>query len=144
MPLTRLQKQDYPLLAASMTDSSWTVACFCAQWCGACRNWFEPFKTLSEKYPDLNFIWIDIEDHADLLDTLEIDNFPCLLIQYGDIVNFFGAIHPDIKVAERLLLNHQSSRLEEMKGWVLASKDRIQWQEEANLRKLFRQAVQSA
>ena len=142
MPFTRLQQQDYRLFAESMTDSTWTVACFCAQWCGACRNWSGPFEALSRKYPDVNFIWIDIEDHADLLDALEIENFPCLLIQYGDTVNFFGAIHPDAKVAERLLLNHRSSRPEEMRGWVLASEKRLQWQEEANLRKLFQQAVQ--
>ncbi len=142
MPLTRLQKQDYPKLVKSLTDSTWIVVCFCAQWCSACRNWSEPFHTLSERYPDVAFFWIDIEDHADLLDTLEIDNFPCLLIQYGDIVNFFGAIHPDIKVVERLLLNQRSSQPEEIRSWVLASEDRLQWQK-ANLRKLLRQAVQS-
>lgn len=127
-----------------MTDTSWTVACFCAQWCGACRNWLDPFTGLSEKYPDATFVWIDIEDHADLLGDLDIDNFPCLLIQYGDIVNFFGAIHPEQKVLERLFLNHYASRPGEMKGWVNASPERIAWQEDANLRQMLSQAVKAA
>ncbi len=141
MPFIRLQEQDYAKLLQSMAVPSWTVACFCAQWCGACRNWLEPFAGLSGKYPDATFVWIDIEDHADLLGDLDIDNFPCLLVQYDDTVCFFGAIHPEPKVLERLFLNHYASRPEEMRGWVMASPERVAWQDEANLRQMLSHAL---
>ncbi len=144
MPFTKLQKQDYAFFADSLTESTWIVACFCADWCGSCRSWYESFQGLSEKYPEVSFIWIDIEDHADLMGNLDAESFPCLLIQYGDIVNFFGAIHPDAKVAERLLNNNQAYDIAEMKARAASSDEHEEWQEIANLRTLFKEAAQSA
>ena len=142
MPFTQLQKQDYAFFANALTESTWSVVCFCAEWCGSCRNWFDAFKALSKKYPDVTFIWIDIEDHADLLDVLDIENFPSLLIQYGDIVNFFGPIHPDAKIADRLLVKYQAySQAERLK--LASSQEMIQWQKIANIKRLFHQAVSS-
>lgn len=143
MPFTKLQKQDYPFFADSLTESTWVVACLCADWCGSCRGWFDSFAALSEKYPDVFFIWIDIEDHADFMGDLDTESFPCLLIQYGDIVNFFGAIHPDAKVAERLLNNNQAYDVSQMKARATISDESQEWQETANLRTLFKKAVQT-
>lgn len=143
MPFAQLKEPDYPLLNVILTDSSWIVACFCAHWCGACRGWRPAFESLAQKYPDIVFLWIDIEDHAELLGEIDIENFPSLLIQYGDIVNFFGCIHPDAGVAERLLKSQLDTDLDEMKRLASSNEEHACWQKEVNLRTLLRRVVEN-
>lgn len=143
MPFAQLNEADYPILEKTLTDSSWIVACFCAHWCGACRGWRPAFEKLAGKYPDIVFLWIDIEDHADLLGDLDIENFPSLLIQYGDIVNFFGCIHPDAGVAERLLKSQLDTGIDEMRRLASSNEEHACWQKDVNLRRLLRQAIDS-
>ncbi len=141
MPFVQLKEPDYPLLDQTLTENSWIVACFCAQWCGACRGWRPAFESLAPKYPDIVFLWIDIEDHAELLGDLDIENFPSLLIQYGDIVNFFGCIHPDAGVAERLLKSQLDTGLDEMKRLASSNEEHACWQKDVNLRTMLRRVV---
>ncbi|MEO7114728.1 MAG: hypothetical protein ABIZ18_02590, partial [Caldimonas sp.] len=49
------------------------------------------------------FAWIDIEDDADALGDLDIDNFPTLLIAEGEILRFLGVVTPQLQTAERLV-----------------------------------------
>ena len=48
-------------------------------------------------------MWIDIEEHADLLGDVDIENFPTLLLQKGAENVFFGTTLPEISIAQRLL-----------------------------------------
>ena len=139
-----LKEADYSLLNTTLTENSWIGGCFCAQWCGACRAFKPRVKTFAEKYPDIVFLWIDIEDHADLLDDLDIENFPSLLIQYGDIVNFFGCVHPDIGLAERLLNSQTDIGIDEMKRLANSNEEHACWQKEVNIRTLLKKAVEAA
>lgn len=141
MPFIQLKESDYPLLDATLSENSWIVACFCAHWCGACRGWRPTFETLAEKYPDIVFLWIDIEDHADLLGDLDVENFPSLLIQYGNIVNFFGCIHPDAGVAERLLKSQLDTDIGEMQRLASVNEEHVCWQKDVNLRTLLHAVV---
>ncbi len=141
MPFTQLQKTDYASLIGTLSENSWIVACFCAHWCGACRSWRPAFEKLAAKYPDIVFLWIDIEDHAELLDDLDVENFPSLLIQYGDIVNFFGCVHPDAHLAERLLKSQLETALPEMKRLASSNEEHACWQKDVNLRTLLYRAV---
>ena len=143
MPFNPLTEPDYPLLDATLSENSWIVACFCAHWCGACRTWRPAFEALSEKYPDIVFLWIDIEDHAELLGDLDIENFPSLLIQFGDIVNFFGCIHPDAGVAERLLKSQLDTDIAEMKRLAASNEEHACWQKDVNLRALLHRVVEA-
>lgn len=79
------------------------VACLCAQWCGVCGEYRARFVTLQAKYPELRFLWIDVEDEADLLYPLDVDNFPTLLLANCGEVRFFGAVTPQIDTLERLI-----------------------------------------
>ncbi len=54
-------------------------------------------------HPDKRLVWIDIEDQADFIGDIDVENFPTLLIQRGDHVAFFGTVLPDIKLADRLI-----------------------------------------
>ena len=75
-----------------MADDVWVIACLCAAWCDVCRQYRSGFDTLAAQHPDKRFIWIDIEDQADVVGDMDVDNFPTLLIQRGDTVAFFGKI----------------------------------------------------
>lgn len=79
------------------------VACLCAQWCGVCGDYRARFVALQAKYPELRFLWIDVEDEADLLHPLDVENFPTLLLASGTEARFFGAITPQIDTLERLI-----------------------------------------
>ncbi|MDP2368741.1 thioredoxin family protein [Rhodoferax sp.] len=80
------------------------VACLCAEWCGVCHDYRERFEQLQAKFPHARFIWIDVEDQADLLHPLDdVDNFPTLLLAVGDEPRFFGPVVPSIESLERLI-----------------------------------------
>ena len=46
---------------------------------------------------------IDIEDEAELLDGVEVENFPTLLIARGDALLFYGTILPHAQTLTRLV-----------------------------------------
>lgn len=95
--LTALRAQ----LAAS--PDTWLIACFCAAWCDTCEEYKPKLRTLSGALPQHVFAWIDIEDHAELLGEVDVENFPTLLIQIGGRVVFYGPMLPHIGHLERLL-----------------------------------------
>ena len=83
------------------------VACLCADWCGACREYKRLFDSLAAKFPHVRFLWVDIEDEADLIDPIEVENFPTILIA-SDVDGqakplFFGTVLPYIETLERLI-----------------------------------------
>lgn len=85
------------------TDAPLMVACLCAAWCGTCRDYQPLFLTLQAQFPDLRFCWIDVEDEADLVDPIEVDNFPTLLIARPRQLLFFGTLTPHIETLQRLI-----------------------------------------
>ncbi|EGP45401.1 thiol-disulfide isomerase and thioredoxins family protein [Achromobacter insuavis AXX-A] len=88
-------------MAAS--PDAWLIACFCAAWCDTCEEYKPKLRTLSGALPQHVFAWIDIEDHAELLGEVDVENFPTLLIQIGGRVVFYGPMLPHISHLERLL-----------------------------------------
>ena len=101
--LTALRAQ----LAAS--PQSWLIACFCAAWCDTCGEYRPKLRTLSGTLRQV-FAWIDIEDHAELLGEVDVENFPTLMVQIKGRVVFYGPMLPHIGHLERLLdsLNEDS------------------------------------
>ena len=85
------------------------VACLCAQWCGTCKDYASLFQGLQADFPGATFRWIDIEDESDLVDPIEVENFPTLLIASGDQARFFGTITPHIETLKRLIQSHQGN-----------------------------------
>jgi thioredoxin 1 len=85
-------------------DDVLRVVCLCAQWCGVCRDYAALFDQASvETGANGEFAWVDIEDDADLLDAVDVENFPTLLIARGDQVLFFGTITPHVQTLARLV-----------------------------------------
>ncbi len=85
------------------------VACLCADWCGACREYKPLFDSLARKFPNVRFLWVDVEDEADLIDPIEVEDFPTILISTGKIPLFFGTVLPHIETLERLIQDKLSA-----------------------------------
>jgi len=89
------------------------VACLCAEWCGACREYRPLFEKLAHSAPaGERHAWIDIEDRAEVLGDLEIETFPTLLIaDAGGAVHFYGSVTPHARTLERLVENARRGEL---------------------------------
>ena len=127
-------------LAASMEDGRWVVACLCAAWCGTCGGYRAAFESIAARHPDKTFVWIDIEDQAEVVGDLDVDNFPTLLLQRDDTVAFFGPMLPDAKLAERLVQAQAELAPTELARLAQSSQERRDWQRDCNLLTLLRQA----
>lgn len=86
-------------------DTPLTVACLCAEWCGTCRDYRAVFDQVVTGRPDaaVRGRWIDVEDEADLVGAIDVDNFPTLLIARGGEVLFFGTVTPHASTLARLV-----------------------------------------
>lgn len=122
---------------AALAEPRWLVACLCAAWCGTCASYRATFEELAARHPDKFFVWIDIEDHADLVGDLDVDNFPTLLIQYQQQVAFFGTMLPEAGVAHRLLQAQAALTPAELTAQAVASEERRGWQRDCNLQALL-------
>lgn len=127
-------------VAAALAGDRWIVACLCAAWCGTCGSYRAAFDALAARHPDKVFVWIDIEDQADVVGDLDVENFPTLLLQRGETVAFFGTVLPDPAVADRMVQAQQAVPDAEQARLAQSSDERRQWQRECNLRTLLRNA----
>jgi thioredoxin 1 len=127
-------------LAEMVAGERWIVACLCAAWCGTCGSYRAAFEELAGRHPDKIFVWIDIEDQAEVVGDLDIDNFPTLLLQREETVAFFGTVLPDAGLAHRLIEAQAALAGPELEAQAQASAERQQWQRDCNLRALLRAA----
>ena len=111
------------------------VACLCAAWCGTCRDYRAGFDALAARFPTARFLWLDVEDEADLLDDYDVDNFPTLLIQRDDAVLFFGPMLPHHDLLQRTLESFHAQPPTESLRYAHADPERRRWQTERNLRR---------
>ena len=79
------------------------VICLCAQWCGTCRDYQPTFAAMQARFPQARFAWLDVEDESELVDPVEVENFPTLLIAQQGQARFFGPLTPQPEMLERLV-----------------------------------------
>ena len=91
-------------VARPLPSDSLLVVCLCADWCSVCRDYRATFEQMQQRFPQARFMWIDIEDESDLLDPLEVEDFPTLLLAAGAQTCFFGVVAPQAHRLERLIL----------------------------------------
>ena len=132
-----LDNDNRTAIAAALAGDRWTVACLCAGWCGTCTTYRATFEQIAARHPDKHFIWVDIEDQADVVGELDVENFPTLLVQRGDTVAFFGTVLPDPSLAERLLAAQVAHTDEELERLSASTEERRRWQRDCNLRALL-------
>jgi thiol-disulfide isomerase/thioredoxin len=137
MPSLILEPDTRDQVAAALAGDGWIVACLCAAWCGTCSSYRAAFDALSARHPDKTFVWIDIEDEADVVGDLDVENFPTLLLQRGDSVAFLGTMVPDANVADRLVQAQAALSADELLRQAQSSAERREWQRAGNLRVLL-------
>jgi thioredoxin-like negative regulator of GroEL len=128
-------------IAAALGSGRWIVACLCAAWCGTCGSYRAAFDTLAARHPDKTFVWIDVEDQADVVGDLDVENFPTLLLQRDDTVAFFGTMLPDAAVADRLVQAQAELAPDELARLAGSNEERRGWQRDCNLRTLLQAAT---
>ena len=79
------------------------VLFLCAEWCGVCRDLKGMFEELSAIHPSVQWTWVDVEDHSEIFDDLELDTFPSLLVILNKRPWFFGSIEPRKDVVLRIV-----------------------------------------
>jgi thioredoxin 1 len=103
MPTPTYSTDDLTAIKNQLQTKPWLIACLCAAWCDTCQSYRAGFDQLRLSHSDKCFAWIDIEDHANLVEEIDIENFPTILIQYEEKVLFFGTMLPDSNLVIRLL-----------------------------------------
>lgn len=135
MPFYILDSSSYREISDILSKDEWVVACLCAAWCDVCRQYRAGFEELATQHPDKSFIWIDIEDQADVVGEIDVENFPTLLMQRGDKVAFFGTVLPDPRQANRLLVAQMEKKDLDLQKEAESSPEKQRWQHECNLRR---------
>ena len=134
-----LEPANFPQLAAALDAGKWVVACLCAGWCDVCKQYRAGFEALASEFPDHQFVWIDIEDQADLVGDLDVENFPTILMQHADTVAFYGTMLPEPRQVARLLEAQITRSDDELQREAHSTPERQQWQRDCNLRGLLEQ-----
>ncbi len=109
------------------------VICLCAEWCGTCRDYRSGFYELAAQFPEARFRWLDIEERADDLGDLDIENFPTLFIQRRQTVLFFGTMLPHLSLLQRLIETFREQTPEQSRDYGWSNPERRRWQENQDL-----------
>ena len=125
------------LQSAPEKHAEFQVICLCAAWCGSCRSYRPKFERFAADYPSVRFLWVDIEEHADALGELDIENFPTLLIRRQSVILYFGIIEPRRNHLRRLLENFMEQSADQLNAYVLSNEERRAWQENRTLIELL-------
>lgn len=83
--------------------SAWWAICLCAGWCGVCREYRSGFEAMAQRLPAVRWEWLDVEDQEDLVEDVDVETFPTLLIGQGERAYFLGPLLPQHHVLERLV-----------------------------------------
>ena len=117
-------------------DAEFRVICLCAEWCGTCREYRPVFTEVSKAFPEMSFRWLDIEDEADAVSDLDVENFPTLLIARKHWVLYFGAMLPQPGHLRHLLEVFGRQSLADSQEYALFSPSARAWQNDADLQRL--------
>jgi len=99
------------------TPSPLLMACLCANWCGTCRDYEAVFAACATEFgARVQPLWVDIEDEAELVDDIDVDNFPTLLLASGDELLFLGTITPHAQTLSRLVAGALAGELKPAAG----------------------------
>lgn len=95
--------RDRARIHAALAGGRRLVACLCAGWCSSCTAWHDTFAALAREFTDDCFVWIDIEDHDELVSAVEVETLPVLLVEPAGGVAFVGPVEPRASFVRSLL-----------------------------------------
>lgn len=117
-------------------EREFLVVCLCAAWCGTCREYEPGFHELQTQYPEVGFLWVDIEDENSGVEDWDIENFPTLLIQRNELVLFFGPMLPHHSILRQTLDTYIAQSAVEAAGYAHATPERAGWQAQYDYRQV--------
>lgn len=79
------------------------------------------------QFEGVRFLWLDIEDHAESLGDLDVENFPAILVRRGEWVLFFGVLPPRMGHLRRLVETFTEQTPEESRIYAFSSRERSSW-----------------
>jgi thioredoxin 1 len=94
---------DKNVIAARWNDERTTVVALCAAWCDTCTEFRAAFERIAAARPEELFVWLDIEDDAEVCGDIDVENFPTLAIYRGDAVLHYGVSLPQEGAVARLV-----------------------------------------
>ena len=121
---------------AQPSQDFFSVGCLCAEWCGTCREYRSGFEQLAGQFEGVRFLWLDIEDHAESLGDLDVENFPAILVRRGEWVLFFGVLPPQMGHLRRLVETFIEQTPEQSRIYAFSSRERSSWQKDADLARI--------
>lgn len=121
-------------MSISPRTAEFLVSCLCAAWCGTCRDYRAGFDALALRFPEIAFVWVDVEDQAEVLDDLDVENFPSIVIQRDAHVLFCGPMLPQHHLLERLIETFVAQSRAESAAYACGNAERLSWQGLADIR----------
>jgi thioredoxin 1 len=106
---------DRSTIASRWTDDRITVVTLCAAWCDTCTEFRATFERIAAGRPDALFVWLDIEDDAEICGDIDVENFPTLALYRGGALLHYGVSLPQEGTVARLI-DQVSARAEPMTG----------------------------
>ena len=100
--LTAASLRTSPLSAEGEQDSL-LVVCLCAAWCDTCNEFRQSFERIAAARPDMRFLWLDIEDDAEVCGDVDVENFPTLAVWRDASLLFYGVTLPQEGGVARLV-----------------------------------------
>ncbi len=79
------------------------VVDFYADWCGPCKMLGPVLEGISENYPDVNFVKVNVDDNEELAAEFGIMSIPAVfMLKDGKTVNKFVGSLPERSIIEKL------------------------------------------
>ena len=112
------------------------VLCFCADWCGTCREYRPGFEAMSPEFPGARFLWFDIEDSAEEMGDLDVQNFPTLLIRKFGFVLFWGTMLPHLDHLRRTVELFSGWTCSQVQQYADSTTEHKKWQSDTDLSRI--------
>src|SRR5690625_1841353 len=81
---------------------AWVLVCYCAAWCRTCAGFEAVIEQFAQAHPEMICVWVDIEEHEDLLMDDDLEDLPTFALQKGGHSFFYAPLPPMIEHLQRL------------------------------------------
>lgn len=72
----------------TITNNDMVIFDFWAEWCGPCKQFSPVFEEISEKYPNITFCKVNVEEEEELAGMFQVRSIPTLVFMREKIVVF--------------------------------------------------------
>jgi thioredoxin reductase (NADPH) len=89
--------------SAAFAGEALVVVCLCAAWCDSCRAFRATYEALAERDASAVYVWLDVEDDADVVGDVDIETFPTLAVYRGERLLHYGVSLPQAATVARVI-----------------------------------------